>query len=44
MDGVGAQPEGSRERAAVLGAVYTPEEPSGPRYRRPERRLSLTRP
>lgn len=25
-----AQPEGSRERAAVLGAVCTPEEPSAP--------------
>jgi hypothetical protein len=30
MDGGGAQPEGSRERAAVLGAVCTPEEPSAP--------------
>jgi hypothetical protein len=30
MDGEGAQPEGSRERAAVLGAVCTPEEPSAP--------------
>jgi hypothetical protein len=30
MDGGGAQPEGSRDRAAVLGAVCTPEERSAP--------------